>query len=254
MNCALPKVVAEENWGAASAYIKDIAFDGTFHCIAIAADSEAYGVELRIAGQDSLAKRIIVTRENPYYGPVPGRGTSVHPLAVCPVDSSINDLIHTQYSHNLKLLCYQTAPPWVSTRRAPARYDVEAGDATNSYVAAMHMPLIPVMGRDSIHVSYGFNIVGAANIDFFIHGGRVKGNLHDGRMKSRFRLPGAGHVDSWDTGADTIEWFELGTEAGISANAVYQYQYTGDYDFLRLYTVRNSGNYWAKFRVVAKDA
>jgi hypothetical protein len=156
----------------------------------------------------------------------------------------------------MKLMLYRSAPPFVASRRAPARYDFTAGNADNLIGASFVFPLIPVMGRDAIFVSLRWENSGAADVDLKVEGGRLPGAFDDKRLAQRWPSPTG--VSVWSAvegsgGAVEYDDDPLNIESAVTAAALYQYQYAGDYDFLKVSVVRNSGSFHAGLRVVARD-
>ena len=256
-----PKVFYRNNWGRYANTAELYSTSETFACVAIAPDSEADSVELRIDGTQGIAQQIIVSRNAPYFGPVPGRGTRVYPTIQVPPSDATHD-------HRVKLLLYTCPPPFIPTRRAPARYDLCVGDGANAaelLAVDTAFPFIPVMGRDTVYVAGSIYTDGTGDVDLVVKGGRAAGHMVGAGdpselVKNRF---GAGYeTHKWGIAGnlglyENVQWTTLNTEAAIAnanAAAEFSYQYAGDFDFIAVEVTRNAGNYAAQLRLVAKDS
>jgi hypothetical protein len=262
--CNSPLTFYRPDWGQFANAADDLGYGDDFHCVAIAPDSEADSVELRIGGEDGPSRRVIVSRNAPYFGRVPGKATQVFPTLSLPLPRFGASAV---YDHRCKLLLYKTAPPWVSTRRAPLRFDLTLGDGANgleTFTVDKNFPYLPVMGRDTVFIAASIYILAdPGNVDLIIKGGRAAGSMVGGGDPSQRvvdRFGAAYKTHDWGVSGATneyenIQWTTLSTESGISTIGAneFSYQYAGDFDFIAVECARNQGGFSAQLRLVAKD-
>ena len=260
MHFPAPKTVARSNWGRNATAILDARLPGEYACVAIAADSDAYGVELRPNGSTDFRERVVVTAARPYVGRIAGKGLGIYPLTECPVDPTV--VADIRYSHNLKLDFYPVLPPYLASKRAQARFDFQMGAAgVNVMTASAYCPLVPCMGRREIFVNVDFNEVLTADADIVFEGLRCNGNMaaiaNLARTTDRWIAPIGVPSGTWAAGAffptPAIEVSELETISNVVADASYFRQYAGDFDFLRVSFTENTDTYWARVSVVLND-
>jgi hypothetical protein len=244
IDCITPRVISSNSWGRA-ANARILSIGKTFACAAIAPDSEAHGVELRPDDTGSLDERIIVTKDQPYFGPLVGKALGVYPLVECPADvANTSGAAGVMYSHIAKLYLYPTAPPVIASKRADARYWFDLGDA-GDLSGSVVSPLIPAFGRAKAFFNFGFLNGVSGDATFKFEGGRVTPSAiaNTERVTDRWQIPDNAGVASWPAATAGVKWVTLKEEANVVATEDYAYQYAGNFDFYRVTATLNSGTY-----------